>query len=164
MRTKILTKLLAIPAVLAAGLFLATPAKATDLGFNLGMTLLTPIAVVNSQGLTFPATTAGAPATVVVAPADATAAVFTATGEPSTPVTGSVVEASITMTTGTGLTTPEQMTVDTFTTGGDMNAAGAATFDGAGALNNLRIGASANVLAEDLPGVWSGTATFRLIY
>ncbi len=151
-------------AALSLSLGLVSAANATDESFNIGITLIAPIVITETNALSFVETTAGSDQTVVTAPADGIAAQFTATGEASRAVTGSVVESSVTLTTGAGLTTPEQMTVDTFTTGGDMSGAGAATFSVGGALSDLRIGATANVLTEDVPGTYAGSATFRLVY
>lgn len=151
-------------AVVALGIGIAGSAKATDEVFNVTMSLVAPIVITETQALSFSNAGAGSASTVVTAPTDGTAAIFTATGEASTAVTGSVVEASIEMTTGDGVGTTKRITVDTFTTGGDMDVAGSATFDGAGDLTNLRIGATANVQAEDIAGAYTGTATFRLVY
>jgi len=140
---------------------------ATDEPFNATMTLIAPIVITETQALSFADTVAGTGSSVVTAAADATAATFTATGEASTAVTGSVVEANITM-QHSSWTVPDatkEITVDTWTLGGDMNpGTGAATFSGGGALNDLRVGATATVGATDITGVYTGTATFRLVY
>lgn len=139
---------------------------ATDEPFNVTMTLYDPIVITETQALSFPNTTSGGAIGVTVAPTDATAAIFTATGQASTGVTGSIVEASIDMlhSTWTVADVTKEITVDTWTTGGNLSGAGAATFDGAGNLTNLRIGATANVSANDIAGAYTGTATFRLVY
>jgi hypothetical protein len=152
-------------AALSLSLGLVSAANATDESFNIGITLIAPIVITETNALSFVETTAGSDQTVTTAPGDGIAATFTATGEANRAVTGSVVESSVVLTTGAGVTTAEQMTVDTFTTGGtDMSGAGAATFDGSGDLSDLRVGATANVLTEDVPGVYAGSATFRLVY
>jgi hypothetical protein len=151
-------------AALSLTLGLVSAANATDESFNIGITLIAPIVITETNALSFVETTAGSDQTVITAPGDGIAATFTATGEASRAVTGSVVESSVVLTTGAGVTTPEQMTIDTFTTGGDMSGAGATSFDGSGDLSDLRIGATANVLTEDVPGVYAGSATFRLVY
>ncbi len=160
------TKLNPIFSRLALGLSLVgvfTNAHATDEPFNVSMTLLAPLTITELTALSFVDTNAGSATTVVTAPSDALAASFSATGTPLDSATGSVVEASITMTTGGGGAT-EQIVVDTFTTGGDMDAAGATTFDAAGNIADLRVGGTANIDATDVAGIYSGTATFRLIY
>ncbi len=139
-------------------------AVATDETFQASMQLVAPIVITESQALSFADTIAGQATDVVTAAADTTAAIFTATGEANRAVTGSVVESNITMTTGDGADTTKQITVDTFTTGGDMDASGAATFDTNGDLSDLRIGGTAHVEAEDIAGAYTGTATFRLVY
>ncbi len=68
------------------------------------------------------------------------------------------------MTTGAGITTPEQILVNGFTTGGDLDGSGNATFDVTGNLSDLRIGGVANVESEDVAGQYTGTATFRIVY
>ena len=153
---------IAASATLALGLI--GNAAATDETFNVGMTLLAPIVITETQSLTFADTISGSASDVTTAASDSSAATFTATGEANRAVTGSVVESSIVMTTGDGADATKQITVDTFTTGGDMSVAGAATFDGSGELNDLRIGGTAHVEADDIAGSYSGTATFRLIY
>jgi hypothetical protein len=143
---------------------IATSAFATDEAFTSSMTLLAPIVITETSALTFANAVSGQASTVTSSASSANAAQFTATGEASTAVTGSIVEANITMTTGDGIGSTKQITVDSFTTGGDMDGSGAATFDGSGNLSNLRVGATANVLAEDIAGAYTGTATFRLVY
>lgn len=159
MYSKILTT-----TMLVMGIGVGGNAVATDEAFNVSMSLIAPIVITETQALSFASAGAGSGSTVVTAATDGTAAIFTATGEASTAVTGSVVDANITMTTGDGVGTTKQITVDTFTTGGDMDGSGSATFDGSGDLTNLRIGATANVEAEDIAGSYSGTTTFRLVY
>ena len=153
----------ALIALSAAAIF-STSVQATDEGFSSSMTLLAPIVITETSALTFANAVSGSVSTITSAAASANAAQFTATGEASTAVTGSIVEASITMITGDGIGTTKQIVVDTFTTGGDMDGAGASTFSVGGALSDLRVGASANVLAEDIAGAYTGTATFRLVY
>ena len=139
-------------------------ANATDEPFQASMQLLAPIVITETNALSFADTVSGQTLAVVTGAADASAAQFTATGEPSRAVTGSVVEASIEMTTGDGVGNTKRITVDSFTTGGDMSGAGAATFDGSGDLADLRVGGTANVESDDIAGNYAGTATFRLVY
>lgn len=161
MKLRQITKITAA-ATLALGL--AQAANATDEAFQASMTLVAPIVITETQALSFADTIAGSTSDVATAAADASAAIFTATGEANRAVTGSVVEASIEMTTGDGVGTTKRITVDTFSTGGSMDAAGAATFDATGNLTDLRIGGTAHVQAEDIAGAYAGTATFRLVY
>ena len=45
-----------------------------------------------------------------------------------------------------------------------MSAAGAASFDVSGGLSDLRVGGTAKVESDDIPGDYTGSATFRLVY
>ncbi len=149
---------------LTLGLGIVGSAQATDEPFNASMKLIAPIIVSETKALSFVEAVAGTADTVITAAGDGEAAIFTATGEASRAVTGSVVESSITMTTGGGGAT-EQITVDTFTTGGNLSALdGSAAFDGTGNLVDMRIGATANIDATDVAGDYTGSATFRLVY
>ena len=139
-------------------------AFANDETLNVGMTLYTPFSITENQGLTFADTTIGAKVKVTTTPADTSAAIFFATGEPNRTVIGSIVENRIFMTTGDGNRGRKRIRVNKFKTGGDMNATGIATFNNLGQLNNLRIGATAHVKANNIAGAYSGTATFRLLY
>lgn len=151
--------------ILTPSLFFSTQLMAEDTEtFLATMKLLAPIVITETQALSFADTVSGVNSTVVTAAADGAAATFTATGEPSRAVTGSVVEASIDMITNVGATAQEVIVVDTFTTGGDLDGTGSGTFNASGALNNLQIGATANVSSDDIPGDYQGTATFRLVY
>ena len=145
------------------GLTFAGTVMATDEPFNATMTLLAPIVITETQGLTFPTVAAGSTTPQTVAPAAAAAAIFTATGSASTGVTASVVESSIEMVTGDGVGTTKRITVDNFVLGGNVTG-GTGTFDGSGNLADMRVGATANPQSDDIAGAYSGTATFRLIY
>ena len=157
-------KLISIQLVTLSSMTLSSAALAEDASFTLGMQLLAPIELTLNNSLSFADTTSGQDTVISTAPDNANAVIFSATGEPNRAVTGSVVESSVLMTTGTGTTSDEQITVDSFQTGGTMDASGQATFDGSGQLDDLRIGASAHVESEDVPGAYSGNATFRLTY
>ena len=151
-------------AALALGLSVVGAANAADETFNIGIKLIAPIVITETNALSFVDTVAGTTQDVVTGPADALAAQFSATGEPSRPVTGSVVESSVEVTTGDGVGSTKRMTIQDFTTGGDMSGAGSASFDGSGDLSDLRVGATAKVESDDIPGDYAGTATFRLVY
>lgn len=152
--------------VSALGMLSMGAVYAIDEPFNVTMTLYDAIVITETQALSFPNTTSGGALAVVVAPTDGTAAIFTATGQASTGATGSVVEASIDMQHSTwSVADPtKEITVDTWTTGGNLSGAGAMTFDGTGNITNLRVGGTANVSANDIAGAYTGTATFRLVY
>ena len=154
-------------AAVAVSSIFASVVYAADEPFNATMSLIAPIVITETQALSFTNTVTGNALPVVTAAGDGTAATFTATGEASTGVTGSVVESNITMQHSTWSTSDatREITVDTFTLGGDMNAGtGVATFSAGGALSDLRVGATSNVEANDIAGAYAGTATFRLVY
>ncbi len=142
---------------------IAGSAIAADESFNVTMTLQSSLVITETNALSFINTTVGTAATIITSPADALAATFSAQGLPAASVTGSIVENSIIMSTGGG-SANEQIVVNSFSTGGDMNASGIATLDSGGQTANLRVGATANVLAANVPGNYAGAATFRLLY
>ncbi len=148
---------------LYCALFFGSFTYAADEPFNVGMKLQTPVVITEVNGLSFVDTTTGSNTTVVTAPGDTLAATFIVRGSPNTPVTGSVVESSIVMTTGTGGNN-EQITVDNFTLGGGLNKKGVAILRPSGSLQNIRVGASAHVKSNNVAGAYLGTATFRLLY
>ncbi|MDH5527087.1 MAG: hypothetical protein OEY97_07240 [Nitrospirota bacterium] len=153
-----------------AVVFAASPAKALDTAFNATMNILTALAVTKTADLGFGNYEAGVVTTVVVAPADATAATFDITaGSAAAPVNLSIVEtAGINMTTGAGLLPSEQIPVATWVFGGSATDAGGgtgtATLDGLGQLTNIRVGGTATLDGTDIVGAYSGAATFRVVY
>ncbi len=146
--------------LLLAAVAVTTTVMATDESFDVLMELLAPIQITEVKNLQFPATLSGAALDVVVATGDTGAAEFSATGTASKSFTKSVVESSITLQldgNSGGLSTKE-IVVDTF------SLAGPVAFDGSGNATGLKVGGTAHVLAEDLPGQYSGVATFRMVY
>ncbi len=154
-------------AVISCGLVMTlcsvSTAIAANESFSVTMFLKRPLLITEVNSLSFPDTNIGSSVSVVTEPEDAMATTFLATGIANAAVTGSIVENSITLVTG-GSSVSEQILVDQFTTGGDMSSKGNAVFSSLGILKNLRIGATANIRAENVAGAYSGTATFRLIY
>lgn len=132
--------------------------------FHVGLTLLSPISLTLKSSLSFPSISAGKDTTVVTQADSNDAVIFSASGEANTYITGSVVEDFVVMTTGEGKNGSERIIVDSFSTGGDLNETGTGMFDNNGELNDLRIGATAHVQANDIPGYYSSSATFRLTY
>lgn len=137
---------------------------ATDESFSVKLQLLAPISISASQELAFGSITSGLDNDVLVQPGSSNAATFSATGEPNHGATGSVVENSIQVFTGEGSDTSERITVDSFTLGGDMDAGGSIVFNSEGQVNNLSIGGTAHVEADDIVGAYNGIATFRVVY
>lgn len=132
--------------------------------FQVGLHLLSPITLTLQSSLNFPSVVAGQDNTVTTAVDSSDAVIFSATGEANASVIGSVVEDFVVMTTGEGITEPERIIVDGFLTGGDLGDTGNGVFNTSGELSNLRIGATAHVQANDVPGYYSSSATFRLTY
>lgn len=135
-----------------------------DESFTVTLNILAPIVLTESQPLAFSNSLAGTDNDVVIAPTSGDAAKFTATGEADHAATGSIVENSIILVTGEGVDSSEQITIDSFVLGGDMNVGGNMTFNAEGNANDLKVGGTAHILAEDIIGSYSGAATFRLVY
>ncbi|MFH1223989.1 MAG: DUF4402 domain-containing protein [Pseudomonadota bacterium] len=143
--------------VVAVTMFISGAAYATDQSFSVSMKLLKAITISKIQDLSFPDTTlTGSAFTVAVAPADSTAAVFNAQGGKNRNITRSVVEVG-----GINMSAPGVATtilIDSFLLSGPT------AFDGSGNANNIRVGATANILATSEDGDYSGTATMRVVY
>ncbi|MDH5561499.1 MAG: hypothetical protein OEY59_11675, partial [Deltaproteobacteria bacterium] len=104
------TKILFLAAI---GLLYSYNAFAVDEPFIASITILAPLAVVETAALNFPTSESLATTqTVVVAPTDAGAATFNITGAATTGITASIVEASLSMINGAST-----IVVDTFTFG-----------------------------------------------
>lgn len=153
----------ALSTVIAATFGIAS-VQAADETFESTIRLIKPITISEVAGLRFPEQVAGTAQAVVVTPDDSGAAVFNATGEASKLVVASVVESSIEMTTDDGVGSAKRITVDNFELGGSVLPDGTGAFNGDGDLNNIRVGGTANIEADDIAGSYSGTATFRLVY
>jgi hypothetical protein len=139
-------------------------AVAEETSFDSTISLLEPITLTTVQDLSFAPQPVGEAVDVLTTAADSRAAVFSATGEANAVAQTSVVEPSIEMVTGAGSASGERITVDTFTYGGSLATDGSTAFDGSGEINNMRVGATAHVEADDVQGDFVGTATFRLVY
>lgn len=124
------------------------------------------IAITEVQALSFPDTLNGVTVDVVVLPTDGNAAIFNITGTASVAVTASVVEASIVMVNPVGNPNAagNKITVTNWSYGGTVAADGTAFMDASGELNNVRIGGTAKLSANDNAGSFAGTATFRFVY
>lgn len=149
--------------VTASVLAAAQPGEYGEATFTASLSLYAPIAITTVQNLSFGHIPAGSSTEVTVSPDDADAAQFTASGDPSGNVVGSVTDSSITMSNG-GSGSSNQITVDDWTYGGSMSSSGSASFGPDGTLSNLRVGGTANVSSTNEPGDYTGTATFRLTY
>ena len=124
--------------------------------FNISLKLFKPITISKVQDLSFPdQTITGSAINITVAPADSTAASFTADGGKNRSITRDIVESSINM-SAPGVA--GNIAVDTFV------LAGPTAFDGTGAITGLKVGATAHILAGSLDGDYTGAATFRVVY
>ena len=137
-------------------LMVSASAMATDQSFNASLKLFKPITITKVQDLLFPDTTlTGSAFTIVVLPADSGAANFNAQGGKSRNVTRSIVESSINMSASGVAGT---IAVDTFVLSGPT------AFDASGNISGIKVGATAHVLAASEDGIYSGTATLRVVY
>ena len=154
----LIKKMKMVTVVTASLLLSASSAYAVDQAFNVSIQILTALGITKTSDLSFPATaSSGSIQNVTVAPADGTAATFDITGEASTAITASIVEANVTLTSST-------IVVDTFTFGGGLAADGTATTTAGGAVAGAAVGATANVPASHAAGSFSGSLTFRVLY
>ena len=165
MKTVRTTKIAKIAATVALGLGVVAGVNATNESFQSTLRILSPIAITEVRALDF-GDTEGGNVNMVIAATAPTAAVFSATGEASKYATASVSESSITMlrTGGSAGTTSDEIVVDTFTLGGTGISGSQVDFGVGGSASDLRVGATAHVLAEDVAGSYVGSATFSLIY
>lgn len=131
-------------------------------------TIVTPIAITNTTGLSFGDVVSGTAASTIVmtaanarsvgsgdailGAANGNAASFDVTGEPSTAYTINLPASPVTLTSG-----GNTMTVDTFTTDGSgvLSAGGAET---------INVGATLNLSASQPTGTYTGTFTVETIY
>lgn len=139
-------------------------AVSSDAVFSANLTLLEPIELSLSAELEFPILPAGQKTVFERDPEDEAALIFSARGTANTIVTGAIIESAVVLHTDPGEVNSDSISIGNFTTGGDFSDSGRATFDKNGELNNLRIGATANIEANDKAGAYTATATFRLTY
>ncbi len=142
----------------------ATTVGAAEERFDVGLRLIVPAFVSQDSNLQFPEQIAGNAAQLVITPDGNGAAQFITTGEPLRAITASIVEPSIVMEIGEGGTPASQIVVNNFTLGGSVDANGAGSLNSEGILGNIRVGATANIAAENQSGNYVGVATFRIIY
>ncbi len=151
-----------------ATLFAATSmtafAAAVTEPFQSTLTLIEPLTVTEVNSLRFPEQEAGTAQALPVLPTEAGAAQFNITGEPQRGIVVNIVETSIEMITDGGGSTAKSITVDSFDFDGVNPIDGSGTLDVNGNLNNVRVGGTAHIEAEDVSGDYVGTATFRVIY
>lgn len=160
-----LARRLILPAAVAATLLMTTLAYAVDEPFQATMQLNGPITITETAAMAFPATAQPAVGSinVVLAPADAGAAVFDITADASSTLTASV--ADITMTNGVDL-----INVGTWTYSGsygtvdNADSTATLTLDGVPTTLTLNVGATAVVDSTDSAGAYSGTATLTVVY
>lgn len=96
-------------------------------------------------------------------PTDGGAAVFSATGRRNKSVYVRVLENKVRLYNQAG----KRLYVDTFTYGGSLiphRKGAVARFDMRGDLNNIRIGATANLRNKQENGTYSGNITLKIIY
>lgn len=156
-------KKLALIGALATASVNATAAP--DANFDAILNLLEPIDVTLAKPLTFASMLTNADQTVITTPESPNAAIFTATGAVGWQTQAEVVENSIVLTkSGTAGGVTNEITVDTFTYGGNLDSSGLGAFSGSGSLTDMRIGASAHIKAENGSGLYIGSGTLRVTY
>lgn len=148
-------------------------AVAANANFSLSSQLITDVGLTNTQELTFPEhTVTGAATTLTVDANAATAAKFDATGEAGRTATFSVANTTTTLTCTSGAcTTSGTNTIDVNNfTGTDESGNGSAplprvlTIPASGNMNNIGIGATENIVADNAAGIYTGTEQATLAY
>lgn len=124
----------------------------------------TPTTISTINNLGFEPGIAGMSQILVTLPSDFRAAVFEASGEPWGVVTISVVEASIFMLNVDTANKADKIRVDQFQTGGSLDPQGRGVLNQYGVLDDIRVGANAEVTSKEQAGSYRGTATLRLVY
>ncbi len=112
------------------------------------------------KGMSFGDQVAGQAATVVVAPTDTGAAVLNATGMKKKSTATCSYSNSVTLTNGGG-GAANSITISAFNVSG-INCAGTVVPAG-GQINNIGLGATANISATNNMGSYTGSATFTLV-
>jgi len=136
--------------------FAVSPVWATDQSFNTSMRVFRPIVVNKGQDLTFPTQVLNnGDTTLVVKPSDTEAAVFNTHGGENRTMIRSVLESNIML---TAPDSSDSIIVNGFT------VAGPESFNSAGQANNIRVGATAKLLASVSDGDYYGVGTLRVIY
>ncbi len=148
----------------AFALELPTEFNSTKILFTARMEVMPPVTVSESQAISFPTVTSGTAATVTISPTDTGAAVFSVTGRPMENITASIAEEQIVLFSGYGRTPERRIVIEGFTLGGDIDATRSARIGQLGTLDDMRLGATAKIEAENQPGVYSGSSTFRVVY
>jgi hypothetical protein len=114
-------------------------------------------AIANPSGLSFGDQVVGVPATPIIAPTAAGAAVFNVTGMiPGRTVTCRLISNSVNITNG-GSGGNNRIAISAFTINGCT-----AVVPAGGAINNIGVGATATITTAKLEGSYSGTNTFRI--
>ena len=117
------------------------------------------------QNLRFDSAIAGFPQAITTHPLDDNAAIFEATGQRWGVVTISVKEKSTKMTLRKRHKKKRgKILINHFTTGGSLNRNGRGVFNRFGYMDNIRVGATANIKKNSKPGAYHGRATLRLVY
>ena len=146
---------------------------AADKEFDSTIRLLAPIHIEagdgaqNGTNLSFEDTLAGTEQTVVTLPSDDRAAIFSATGTPGEELVVEVVESTIQMRLGgVGVAEDEIVDVHSFNIASDNPtfSGNQLKLDAQGESDFIRVGASADIDANDKPGDYIGQATMRITY
>ncbi len=143
--------------------YAAKPGSFGETTFNASLVLYSSIKVQKVADLNFGDVLMGGAKNVVVNSSSAGVAKFTASGDRNARVTASVVEKSIKISNG-GKGAKNEIVVDDWNYGGNVDGAGKGQFNVNGTLDDIRVGGVAHVNANSEYGSYSGTATLRVTY
>ncbi|MDF1654628.1 MAG: DUF4402 domain-containing protein [Coxiellaceae bacterium] len=143
--------------------FAAKPGSFGETNFNVSMVLYSSIKVQKVADLSFGDVLMGGAKNVVVNSSSAGVAKFNASGDRNAHVIANVVEKSIKISNG-GKGAKNEIVVDDWNYGGNVDGAGKGQFNVNGTLSDIRVGGVAHVKADSEYGSYSGTATLRVTY
>lgn len=165
MKTVRSNKFAKIAASVVLGLGVVAGANALDEEFQATLTLYTPLSIVEDQAMDFGESAVGLGDPILATDANNGYASFTVNGDVTRIATASVAETTIDMTTGDGIGSTKRIPVSGFSVGvGVFGGTNQLDFVGDGQVADVRVYASADQDAEDIAGVYTGTANFRVVY
>lgn len=134
-----------------------------QINFNVALVLFSEIEVEKVTDLNFGDVMINGAKNVVVSVNSDGVAKFRASGDRNARIIAAVVQKSIKIKSGTSGPNHE-ITVDNWSYGGNVNGQGQGRFDVNGNLQNIRVGATAHILANTKYGNYNGSATMRVTY
>ncbi|MDF1797418.1 MAG: DUF4402 domain-containing protein [Coxiellaceae bacterium] len=152
-----------VASVMVTSAYAAKPGSFGETNFNASLTLYSSIKVQKVADLNFGDVLMGGAKNVVVNSNSAGVAKFNASGDRNARVIAGVVEKSIKISNG-GKGSKNEIVVDDWNYGGNVDGSGKGAFDVNGSLTDIRVGGVAHVKADTEYGNFSGTATLRVTY